>query len=466
MSMNAAYLTHFALQSAPFPNWPRSACSFTGGGRTELLARLQDLALPASLIPEGATALDQAPRAVLLLGDTGSGRTTLCRAAEQAVGRWVNLSGRADDDDSLLLELADALESLPAPVVATTNNATTNNAITDDAENATDSPDWARVQAAFSAPCGRGVVLAIDDAERLPRELLSIWLARVAAWLHSGCLLRAFVLVADSAAAARLRDALQQAGIVHRDWYLSALSEQNVSRYVHDCWQAAGGDKMPFTPLALRSLWQLSAGLPGRMHPLLNRALGLAWENGVYEVDAGYMTPPAAEASTADKVKTLLFAVLLGVLLIVLLNAVFSMRRQPQVVSVPQSAPIVLPPTSAPPPPQSDVVFFPLTLRHMAQFDQWYAKVSRKHYFLQLLTVGAGSVGEIEGFVAQARRHLNPKLLRVYRTHYGGRDRIGVIYGDYPNRQAALEALMDLPYEVSDAQPFPRQVSRLKVNNE
>jgi septal ring-binding cell division protein DamX len=43
-----------------------------------------------------------------------------------------------------------------------------------------------------------------------------------------------------------------------------------------------------------------------------------------------------------------------------------------------------------------------------------------------------------------------------------GSERMGVIYGDFPNRAAAVEALKALPAELRPYQPFPRQVIKLR----
>ena len=69
---------------------------------------------------------------------------------------------------------------------------------------------------------------------------------------------------------------------------------------------------------------------------------------------------------------------------------------------------------------------------------------------------------EVEAFLERATASLDPAALLVYRSTLSGNDRLGVIYGDYPNRSAAWAALAALPPEIRLLRPYPRQVSKLQ----
>ena len=84
-----------------------------------------------------------------------------------------------------------------------------------------------------------------------------------------------------------------------------------------------------------------------------------------------------------------------------------------------------------------------------------------QHYFAVLAT-DAQQTGQIEGFLARATQALDPALIRVYRSALSGRDRIGIIYGEFPTREAAVSAMLAMPESIKAAQPFPRQVVRLR----
>ena len=103
-----------------------------------------------------------------------------------------------------------------------------------------------------------------------------------------------------------------------------------------------------------------------------------------------------------------------------------------------------------------------LTRQHLQQFDAWIVEAPRTHYFIQLLATDAQQTGQIEGFLARATQALDPALIRVYRSALSGRDRIGIIYGEFPTREAAVSAMLAMPESIKAAQPFPRQVVRLR----
>jgi septal ring-binding cell division protein DamX len=106
--------------------------------------------------------------------------------------------------------------------------------------------------------------------------------------------------------------------------------------------------------------------------------------------------------------------------------------------------------------------FAPLTRQHFGQYDQWIADAPNNHYFIQLLATDASKSGEIEGFLARVTTMLEPSLVRAYRSSLSGRDRVGVIYGDFATREEAVGAMQALPESIKAAQPFPRQVSKLR----
>ena len=112
--------------------------------------------------------------------------------------------------------------------------------------------------------------------------------------------------------------------------------------------------------------------------------------------------------------------------------------------------------------PAENIRFGPLTREHFAKYEQWIEGTPRRNYFIQLLATDANHTGEIEGFLARATETLDPAELRAYRSNLSGRDRVGVIYGDFSSRETAAVAMQALPESIKAAQPFPRQVSKLR----
>ena len=68
----------------------------------------------------------------------------------------------------------------------------------------------------------------------------------------------------------------------------------------------------------------------------------------------------------------------------------------------------------------------------------------------------------VENFLSQNEEALDREQLRVYRSDLSGRDRIGVIYGDYPSQEAARAAIETLPETIRRARPFVRTVGKLR----
>lgn len=65
-------------------------------------------------------------------------------------------------------------------------------------------------------------------------------------------------------------------------------------------------------------------------------------------------------------------------------------------------------------------------------------------------------------FLAKADKLLHPEAPRLYVAANGKDQRLGIIYGDFPSREAANAAIARLPAELQIHKPYPRQVSRLK----
>ena len=57
---------------------------------------------------------------------------------------------------------------------------------------------------------------------------------------------------------------------------------------------------------------------------------------------------------------------------------------------------------------------------------------------------------------------LDPEKIRIYRSKLSGRDRIGVIYGDYPTRELAAAELASIARSSPIGNPYVRSVSKLR----
>jgi septal ring-binding cell division protein DamX len=79
-----------------------------------------------------------------------------------------------------------------------------------------------------------------------------------------------------------------------------------------------------------------------------------------------------------------------------------------------------------------------------------------------LLSSDVGNAAHVEGFIASASKAVDADAIRVYTVESRGILRLGVIYGEYPTREAATQALNNLPVALKIYGPYPRQVKRLR----
>nr|WP_291933671.1 hypothetical protein [Accumulibacter sp.] len=106
----------------------------------------------------------------------------------------------------------------------------------------------------------------------------------------------------------------------------------------------------------------------------------------------------------------------------------------------------------------------PLSLaERIAATEDWLQRTPDSHYFIQLLVTDAGSQREVLDFMANNAQVLDARQVRVYRSRLSGRDRLGVIYGDYSSREQANAALAMLADISPSSRPYVREVRKLRA---
>ncbi|MEF8727558.1 MAG: AAA family ATPase [Accumulibacter sp.] len=104
----------------------------------------------------------------------------------------------------------------------------------------------------------------------------------------------------------------------------------------------------------------------------------------------------------------------------------------------------------------------PSLAQRLAASEEWLRRTPDSHHFIQLLMADAGSQREIDDFIAKNSKVLDPGQVRVYRSLLAGRERLGVIYGDYASREEANAALATLGELSPASRPYVRSVARLR----
>ena len=98
----------------------------------------------------------------------------------------------------------------------------------------------------------------------------------------------------------------------------------------------------------------------------------------------------------------------------------------------------------------------------IAATEEWLKKTPANRFFIQLLNLEAPATAEVEAFLQTHAGKLDSGQLRVYRSKLSGKDRIGVIYGEYSSRDEAITALAQLPPEIRATQLYVRSISKLR----
>ncbi len=491
------YLEHFGLREPPFRITPHTDFFFTGANRGPTLDAL-------------IYAITQDEGIVKVTGEVGSGKTMLCRMLIERLPENVEslyLSNPSLSRTEILGAIADEL-GIPADAKTTHSMIRT---LQD-----------ALVQRYAD---GKRVVIMIDEAHAMPAESLEE-IRLLSNLESKATKLLQIALFAQPEIEERLaaNDMRQLRERITQHFNLSPLKAGEVGGYLEFRLRTAGyRGPIPFSERAIEQIARISEGLSRRINILADKSLLAAYSAGAYKVDTKEVQTANQDARFSplqQKVPfnflPLLWGIGGGIAVVGLAALLFSLWPHQQTAALQTSLPATLTPhpaatttptpASAPTPPatptpiqekavtapaplpdaapvpakalvaqpvasqeikpanpgtQNDA-FGPLTREHLRRFTSWLEATPSEHYFIQLLATDAGSTAEIESFISRAGKLLDPQHLRAYRSALSGRDRVGIIYGDYPTRQAATIALRALPEEIRQAQPYPRQVAKLK----
>ena len=104
-----------------------------------------------------------------------------------------------------------------------------------------------------------------------------------------------------------------------------------------------------------------------------------------------------------------------------------------------------------------------LTRERLEASASWLEQSPSSRWFIQVFDADASRHGEVEALLRRlSDSGAEMDKVHVYHSELSGKPRFGVIYGDYPTREAAAKAMRALPKELRTSQPYPRQVVRLR----
>jgi type II secretory pathway predicted ATPase ExeA len=439
------YLEHFGLREPPFRITPHTDFFFTGANRGPTLDAL-------------IYAITQDEGIVKVTGEVGSGKTMLCRMLLERLPEDVEslyLANPSLSREEILGAIADEL-GIPA------DGKTTHSMIR-------------ALQDALVEryAAGKRVVVLIDEAHAMPAESLEE--IRLLSNLESKATkLLQIALFAQPELDERLaaNDMRQLRERITQHFNLAPLKAGEIASYIEFRLRAAGyHGPNPFTTRAVDAIGRISEGLSRRINILADKALLAAYSQGSHQVDAAEVRTAAIDARFTplqhkgpSRQVLLLKAALAAVLTLALAGVGFTLwPRQPAPAAETAKGAAAATGGEAVPATTGDRPEpGPLTVKHAAAFEAWLPTASRDHFVIQLMTRDISRAGEIEHFLEAASRSLDADSLRVHRWEQSGRNRIGVLYGEYPSPKAAWAALQRLPDEIRLLRPFPQQVNKLQ----
>jgi len=293
------YAHHFGLSQDPFSIAPDPRYLFMSERHREALAHLlYGVAGPGSEVGGASGGF------VLLTGDIGTGKTTVCRCFLEQIPAGCHVAYIFNPKltvNELLQSICDEFRiTVPAGAAG---EPTVKNFI--DALNA-------RLLKSHAA--GHSCVLIIDEAQNLAPDVLEQLRLLTNLETNERKLLQIVLIGQPELRAMLARPEMEQlAQRVIARFHLDALTEPETARYIEHRLAVAGyAGPPPFDAAALRRIHRLSRGVPRRINLLSGRALLGAWATGLHRVDRKVVDKAAAEVfgperapSTADSARGL-----------------------------------------------------------------------------------------------------------------------------------------------------------------
>jgi type II secretory pathway predicted ATPase ExeA len=487
------YLEHFGLSEIPFRITPHTEFFFSGANRGATL----DALIYAIIHDEGI---------VKVSGEVGSGKTMLCRVLMERLPPHVEMVYLANPSlsrDDILFSIATDLELLVPESTRT-------------------SAIIRLLQTKLIELHGQGrqVVVLIDEAHAMPIETLEEvrLLSNLETSQHK---LLQLVMFGQP----ELDDILSRGDMrqlkerVTQNFSLEPLRRDDIAEYLDFRMRTAGyrGPEV-FSDAAVKLIAGASQGLTRRINILAEKSLLAAFAEGTHQI-----TPKEVGAAIRDsqyddpRVMRNKLLIAAGVVAAVIVAALFLGFMQPNANTLEQAMPLaptaaVTPanPTAAPtvtdapvtagaqttvtaapasngiaatsgavPPRLTFTPTAPATTpsasieqaisqlnataqERLRETRTWLQATDGNRWFIQLVATNTSQLEYAQNFLWRADRLLQPERAKLYVADLGKELRIGIIYGDFPNWQAANRAVEQLPPELRTNSPFPRQVLWIK----
>ncbi len=459
------YLDHFGLRESPFRITPHTEFFFSGANRGATLEAL----IYAITHDEGI---------VKVSGEVGSGKTMLCRMLLERLPENVDtvyLANPSLSRDEILYAIAEELNvPLPEAKPHLLLHSLQEHLIEIHAAN-------------------RQVVVMIDEAHSMPSETMEEirLLSNLETSRHK---LLHIVLFGQPELDARLSatSMRQLKERITHNFALEPLRRGDIGNYLMFRMRAAGyrGPDL-FTPGAIQLISRASEGLTRRINILADKALLSAFSESKHQIDRRQVRAAILDAQFNPMHESRWLALLpnmwmIGATLLIAIAATAfvagSYTSSGEATAVPPQTATPASPPAAPVAPATPALPTPSVLastpapaaqtpppaeppasleQRIGATEAWLKITPDTHYFIQLFSTDGKNTLAVEQFLERTKG-LDPQQIRVYRSTLSGRDKVGVIYGDYPSLNLANAALAELNRSRSVNGPYIRHISKLK----
>ncbi|MFZ4481284.1 MAG: AAA family ATPase [Rhodoferax sp.] len=281
------YSHHFGLTQDPFSIAPDPRYLFMSERHREALAHLL-----FGVAGPGGAAGGTGGGFVLLTGDIGTGKTTICRCFLEQIPGGCHVAYIFNPKLTVTELLQSICEEFHIEMANTSSMPAT----------VKDYIDALNLFLLESHAAGQSSVLIIDEAQNLQPEVLE-QLRLLTNLETSERKLLQIVLIGQPELRSMLdRPELEQlAQRVIARFHLSALTEAESTQYIGHRLAVAGlNGPLPFESRSLKRIHRLTHGVPRRINLLCGRAMLGAWANGLHRVDPKVVDKAAAEVFGTD----------------------------------------------------------------------------------------------------------------------------------------------------------------------
>jgi len=285
------YSQHFGLSQDPFSIAPDPRYLFMSERHREALAHLLfGVAVPGTRAGTGGTGGGSGGGFVLLTGDIGTGKTTICRCFLEQIPGGCHVAYIFNPKLTVTELLQSICEEFHIAVTAQTPTLKT----------------YIDALNAFllqSHAAGESCVLIIDEAQNLQSDVLEQLRLLTNLETNARKLLQIVLIGQPELRTMLARPELEQlAQRVIARFHLDALSESESAHYIaHRLAVAGHTGPSPFDRRALQRIHRLARGVPRRINLLCGRALLGAWANGLDRVNTQVVDKAAAEVFGAGQ---------------------------------------------------------------------------------------------------------------------------------------------------------------------